>query len=71
MDHKNNFFFTGCMIISLAPAGYANLISDMCCYYYIIAARSCSEETLSACLTAQNFQLALLLKTEAVMIDIF
>jgi len=48
-------FFTGCMIISLVPADYANLISGMCCYYYINAARSCSEETLSSCLTAQNW----------------
>lgn len=37
-------FFTGCLIISLVPAGYVNLISGMWCCYYINAARSRSED---------------------------
>jgi hypothetical protein len=48
------------MIVSLVPAGHANLISGICCDYYSTAARSSSES---------HFHLAFLLETGAVMTD--
>jgi hypothetical protein len=38
MEHTNKFFLLVCMIISLVPAGYANLISGM------LLLQHCSQE---------------------------